>query len=92
MLQGKVRMRPSGKLGIVTSDLVFPEESVYQQGKGPLIVGLGMKANTKAKRPQSNAILESDNPILVGTLRLLKARTAPGGRLLPYTLEMHRKL
>ena len=92
VLQGKVGMRPSEMLGIVTSDLVFPEESGYVRGRGPLIVGLGIKSNTKAKRPQANSIQESSDPALVGILRLLKARTAPGGRLFPYTLEKYRKL
>ena len=92
VLQGKVGMRPSEMLGIVTSDLIFPEEAGYVRGQGPLVIGLGIKANTKAKRPQSNSILESAGPVLVGTLRLLKARTAPGGRLFPYTLEKYRKL
>eukprot|EP00959_Pyramimonas_sp_CCMP1952_P375623 7867101-Pyramimonas_sp.AAC.1 len=86
VLQGKMGARPSEMLGIVASDLVFPEESGCQQGKGPLIVGLGMKANAKAKRPQSDAILECENPILAGTPRPLKARAAQGGHLFPCAL------
>ncbi|CAK0789982.1 unnamed protein product [Prorocentrum cordatum] len=92
MLQGKIGMRPSEMLGIVASDLVFPEESGHGRGRGPLIVGLGIKANTKAKRPQSNAILEASSPALVDLLRTLKARAPPGGRMFPYALEKYRKL
>eukprot|EP00959_Pyramimonas_sp_CCMP1952_P190906 3992484-Pyramimonas_sp.AAC.1 len=88
MWQGKVGTRPSEMLGLVTSDLIRPGESGYVPGRGPLIVAL---ATTNAKRPQSNSILESDNPVLVNTLRLFKAPTAPGGRLSPYILEQHRK-
>ena len=91
MTQGKVGMRPSEMLGLVTSDLVFPEESGYPRGVGPLIIGLGTRANTKAKRPQANSIMEQSSPVLVDLLRFLRNHTAPGSKLFPYSLERYRR-
>ncbi len=69
----------------------FPEDAGYERGKGPLVVGLGTKANTKAKRPQANSILEASSPVLVGILRDLKSITRPQNRMFPFTLEAYRK-
>ena len=57
-----------------------------------MIVGLGIRANTMAKTPQANAILESESSVLVDLLRTLKAWMASGGRMLPFTFEKYRKL
>ncbi|CAK0868950.1 unnamed protein product [Prorocentrum cordatum] len=62
VIQGKFGMRPSEMLGVEADDITLPEDWGYPGGSGPVVIGLGIRAMTKAKRPQSVSFQEELEP------------------------------
>ena len=79
-------------LGIEPDDITLPEDWGYPRGAGPVVVGLGIRAMTKAKRPQSVSFLEENERGLAEGLRLLRLATPAGARLFPVSLACYRTL
>ena len=91
VLQQTKGLRPSELLGIETSDIVLPEE-MDSTGVQAVIIGLGVRQGTKAKRPQSAVLPLSQHPSLVRALRILKGCSDSGDRIFPYTLEQYNRI
>ncbi|CAK0877916.1 unnamed protein product, partial [Prorocentrum cordatum] len=87
-----IQGRPSEMLGVEADDVTLPEDWGYPGGSGPVVIGLGIRAMTKAKRPQSVSFLEELEPGLAEGLRSLRRHTPKGQRLFPHSLAQHRTL
>ena len=90
-LQAHVGMRPSEMPGVTTDDLTFPEDGGYHQGEGVVVIGLGLKTGTKAKRPQAVPLRLPKDATFVHLLRHLRGITPTGQRLFPYPMEVYRR-
>ena len=90
-LQAHVGLRPSEMLGLTTDDLTFPEDGGYHQDEGALVIGLGLKTGTKAKRAQAVSLRYPKDAVFIHLLRHLRSITPPGQRLFPYSLEVYRR-
>lgn len=87
VLQQRTGLRPGEMLGVCNNHVIDP--GVWQHlGASPyFVIYLGVKAGTKAKRPQSVVLRMNENPDLYFLLTLLKQNTGPEDRLFPHTLE-----
>ncbi|CAK0907872.1 unnamed protein product [Prorocentrum cordatum] len=92
VIQGKSGMGPSEMLGVGAGDVTLPEDWGYPLGSGPVDIGLGLRAMTKAKRPQVVSFLEELEPGLAEGLRILRRHTPKGQRLFPCSLAQYRAL
>ncbi|CAK0881855.1 unnamed protein product [Prorocentrum cordatum] len=92
VIQGKFGMGPSEMLGVEADDVTLPEDWGYPGGSGPVVIGLGARAMTTAKRPQSVSFLEEQEPGLAEGLRILRRRTPKGQRNFPFSLAQYRGL
>eukprot|EP00959_Pyramimonas_sp_CCMP1952_P271467 5675008-Pyramimonas_sp.AAC.1 len=86
-LQAHVGLRPSEMLGLTVDDLTFPEDGGYHQSEGALVIGLGLKTGTKAKRAQAVALRLPKDAVFFRILRHLRSITPAGQRLFPYPME-----
>eukprot|EP00959_Pyramimonas_sp_CCMP1952_P434859 9105523-Pyramimonas_sp.AAC.1 len=59
-------------LGVEADDVTLPEDWGYPGGYGPVVIDLGIRAMTKAKRPQSVSFLEELEPGLAVGLGILR--------------------
>ena len=91
VLQQTKGLRPSELLGIEASDIVLPEE-MDSTGVQAVIIGLGVRQGTKAKRPQSAVLPLQQHIELVHALRTLKGCTADNAHIFPYTLEQYNRM
>ena len=88
VVQRELGLRPSELLGLWASDLVLPE---FQHAPRTLrvVVALGVRRGTKAKRPQ--AVLCKD-PLCIGILRHLSNRSSVNSPIVPFSYAQYRKL
>ena len=88
ILQSRTGLRPMEMLSLVPTDITLPEE----QDQAYATIGLGIRTNTKLKRPQSISIQCASDPELVELLRRLKLCTPPSARLFPYSIGWYRHI
>jgi integrase len=87
MVQQRLGLRPNEMLNLVKEDIALPEDG--DSGRATAMFGLGIRASTKAKRPQV-AILQDQQ--LIGLVRWILSSTGAGERLFPYAYSQYRKL
>ena len=90
VLQQKKGFRPSELLGLRAKDLVLPRE-MGSADLPSMIIGLGIRQGTKAKRPQSAVLPCSEDKALTEALENLKELTEAEDRLFPYSLEQYNR-
>ena len=90
LAQKKLGLRPSEVLGIQWEDVTLPEEVYQATGSHALMIGLGVRHGTKAKRAQS--VLVRDDPELEALIRWARSVSRPGERLFPYSYEQMRRM
>ena len=90
MFQQRKGLRPGELLALLPEDFVLPEEQANPLLKDMVVVGLGLRAGTKLKRPQTVTVRVSEDPDIVEVLRRLKNTTIPGSRCIPYSLYQYR--
>jgi len=84
MFQQRKGLRPGELLALLPEDFVLPEEQANPLLKDMVVVGLGLRAGTKLKRPQTVTVRVSEDPDIVEVLRRLKKHHHP--RITMYTL------
>lgn len=89
LLQHALGLRPSEPLGIVREDVMLPDDLSADSNQQCAVIGLGMKAGTKAKRAQA-VMLRSGR--LIGILKWLWHTCLPGQRIIGYNYEQYRRL
>ena len=90
-LQVRKGLRPGELFDIRRSDVVLPSDINSTDSPGSCIIGLGIRASTKAKRPQSVIVFPYEFPQLMEVLNRICTVTAPNAKLFPYTIEQYRK-
>ena len=88
VLQQALGLRPSEVLGLQAVDVMLPEERGLEP-TAPVVVGLGIRTGTKAKRAQTVSL---QNPTKAALLRWLKRGTKPDHCIVGYTYESYRRL
>ena len=90
VVQQACGLRPSELLGMRRTDLILPEDAGRDVPGAYAVLGLGMRAGTKAKRPQTVLL---DSPIKVALLRWLRATMNDvNDSLIGYTYEQYRRV
>ena len=89
IMQQALGLRPSELAGLRGQDVVLPEDRADAASVDYAVVGLGVRAGTKAKRPQS-VILRGTKKVAL--LRWLRSSCAPSDRLIGYSCEQMRRL
>ena len=69
-------LRPSELLGLRQSDVLLPEDRPLRQHE-TIVLNLGMKSGTKARRAQAVMIPVAGHPVTVSVLTALKRSTPP---------------
>ena len=88
VVQQAAGLRPSELLALIKEDVSLPELQLSAK-RSVVVLGLGIRTGTKAKRAQT-AIVEV--PLLISLLRWVMHYTAPGDRLFPSSYSQYRKL
>ena len=88
LLQQALGLRPSEALGVQGGDVVLPETASFTNSSFATI-GLGIRANTKAKRAQCVLLR---NPKLLALLRWLLKSTADDHLLCGYSYAQYRRI
>ena len=91
IMQQAKGLRPSEMLGVVVDDVSFPSDLADVTGN-VAVIALGVKSNTKAKRPQSVCLRGSEHSELLKLLAHLCSVTSPGEKLFPFTLEQYNRV
>ena len=86
IVQHKTGMRPSEMLGIRAGDVQLPSAA---SASPFVVIGLGIRAGTKAKRAQ--CVLVRD-PVVTALVSWLVHHTRPDELLVPYSYEQYRRL
>ena len=90
-VQQATGMRPSELLGLFPDHLLFSDET-GETAKLHLVIRLGARKGTKAKREQFVILHASSEPELFHLLRRVRDATPQGCPLFPYSLDAYRKL
>ena len=93
LLQQNQGHRPGETLQLFPDHCILPPEVQHniQPGARYIILNLGVRKGTKAKRPQSTILREDRAPKIFRLLLLLLSITPSGTPLFPYTVETFRK-
>ena len=89
LLQVNRGLRPSEMLNLLAGDCIFPEQSVSFAQSG-IIVNLGVRKGTKAKRPQ--AVIVPDNTVMAELLRRAAQNKAESDRMFPYSISLYNRV
>ena len=84
-------LRPGELLGIIPSDISLPEDR-SDSLSGVLTIGLGMASGTKVKRPQYCLLRLPEDSDIIAFLRVARALTPTGVPIVPYALDLFRRL
>ena len=84
-------LRPSEMLGVIAND-VSDSHELNAVGGPILVVALGVRSNTKAKRPQSVCLRRSEHRELYDVLNIFLKHTDAEDRLFPFTLEQYNRM
>lgn len=90
-IQQSKGLRPSEMLALERQDVMLPEDA-HALTFNAVVVSLGTKVGTKAKRAQAVVFDVARFPICVELFRRLCAVTNPGEKLFPYSLEQYNRL
>lgn len=90
ILQAFRGLRPNSMLSIQSEDLIVSASPLVPEVQHYIVINLGVRTGTKAKRPQSAVIRKTEAPWLFHTLMLLKAYTPPVDCLFPFSLSQYR--
>ena len=88
LLQQKLGLRPSEMLELTTESCSMPEHRADTLDS-TVVIALGQKTGTKAKREQS-VVLRCDR--VISWLRWALSLTPAGGRVFPFTYDLYRNL
>ena len=88
MVQQAAGLRPSELLGLMSDDVTLPEQLSHLTSPR-IVLNLGVKYNTKSKRPQAALINPDRHPAVLLLLRALKASTPEGCYLFPFTAAQY---
>ena len=91
LLQQRCGLRPSEMLQLTPDAVILPEEQGLSAHTGYAEICLGLRAGTKAKRPQTVVVRAEQEPQLLSLLRIVKQTTPAGKRLVPYSIDNMRK-
>ena len=89
IIQHAAGLRPTELVNLQFEDVVLPEDRNQSGAQSHVVLGLGMRTGTKAKRAQSVLIFASNT---VSLLRWLKQLSSPHEKVIPYTYEQYRRL
>ena len=89
LVQQELGLRPSEVLALHFEDVTLPEQTPGARGAAKAVLGLGMRAHTKAKRAQAVVLRDAR---LIGLLRFALSRSAPGDKVFPFTYEQYRRV
>ena len=89
VLQSHTGLRPSELLGLVGSDVSFPEDSGRSLKQYPCVLALGTRRSTKVRRVQT-VLLDDSLSDIVMLLRCVVRAGRAADRLLPVSLSFFR--
>ena len=92
ILQQRLGLRPSELLQLQTQDFSLPEEQGLDPISSPIVIGLGMRSGTKAKRVQSVLLSPISDPDLCSFIRRILVATPADREVFGYTYEQYRRL
>ena len=84
-------LRPGELFDIRRSDVILPSDAGTPESLDVIVVGLGVRTNTKAKRPQAVTILKSEHPQLTILLERICSVTSHNCKLFPFTIDQYRR-
>ena len=82
-------LRPSELVGLLGMDVVLPEDRGHLHDEQHAMLGLGVRAGTKAKRAQFVLI---HDPVVVALVRWLRGSCNPSESLIGYSYEQYRRI
>ena len=91
LLQQAKGLRPSEMLKLQPADVTLPGDATTGFAD-VMVIGLGIRGNTKAKRPQSVTLRVDEHAELIRCIILLCRTTPAEEHLFPYTLEQYNKM